>query len=177
MNIGKRIRQLRVRSDLTQEELASRCELTKGFLSQLENDNTQPSLSTLEDIVEALGVTMSQFFSEDKDEKTVFGAEDWFVDEKDGAETDWIVPNAQKNDMEPIILKLQPGAQSQTVTPNKGEEFGYVLAGRVVLVTGTQRQHIAKGEAFYIDGRRTHYIKNESAKAASLIWVCTPPLF
>ena len=40
MDIGKRIRQLRIRNGLTQQELASRCELTKGFVSQLENNLT-----------------------------------------------------------------------------------------------------------------------------------------
>ena len=57
MDIGARIRQLRNKNNLTLEELASRCELTKGFLSQLERNLTSPSISTLEDIVEALGMT------------------------------------------------------------------------------------------------------------------------
>ena len=56
MDIGKRIRQLRVQNDLTLEELASRTELTKGFLSQLERNLASCSIATLEDIAEALGV-------------------------------------------------------------------------------------------------------------------------
>ena len=67
MDIGARIRQLRIKNDLTLEELASRTELTKGFLSQLERNLTSPSIQTLEDIAEALGVTMAGFFSEEKD--------------------------------------------------------------------------------------------------------------
>ena len=46
------------------EELASRCELTKGFLSQLERNLTSPSIATLQDIVEALGTTLAKFFQE-----------------------------------------------------------------------------------------------------------------
>ena len=53
MDIGKRIRQLRIKNDLTLEELASRCELTKGYLSQLERNLASPSIQTLEDITEA----------------------------------------------------------------------------------------------------------------------------
>ena len=63
IDIGHRIRQLRYKNDLTLEELASRTELTKGFLSQLENNLTSPSLQTLEDIAEALGTTLSRFFA------------------------------------------------------------------------------------------------------------------
>ena len=55
MEIGKKIKALRTKNGLTLEELASRSELTKGFLSQLERDLTSPSISTLEDILEALG--------------------------------------------------------------------------------------------------------------------------
>ena len=50
MDIGRRIRQLRVRNGLTQQEIASRCELTKGFVSQLENNLTTPSLPALMDL-------------------------------------------------------------------------------------------------------------------------------
>ena len=91
MNIGQRIKQLRIKNNLTLEELASRCELTKGFLSQLERDLTSPSISTLNDIVEALGMTLAQFFQEEKPEKIVFTQEDFFIDEKEGTDRKSVV--------------------------------------------------------------------------------------
>ena len=118
IDIGHRIKQLRIKNDLTLEELASRTELTKGFLSQLERNLTSPSIQTLADIAEALGVDMSRFFAEEHEEKIVFTPEDVFIDEQDGVTTHWIVPNAQKNDMEPIILKLEPGARSKQIEPH-----------------------------------------------------------
>ena len=51
VEIGRKIKQLRIQKGLTLEELASRSELTKGFLSQLERDLTSPSMATLNDIV------------------------------------------------------------------------------------------------------------------------------
>ena len=51
MQIGKKIKKLRNLCNLTQEELANRTELTKGYISQPENDLVEPSISTLEDIV------------------------------------------------------------------------------------------------------------------------------
>lgn len=62
MDIGQKIRQLRTQNNLTLEELASRSELTKGFLSQVERNLTSPSVSTLEDILEALGTDLASFF-------------------------------------------------------------------------------------------------------------------
>ena len=63
MDIGSKIKELRILNGLTQEELADRSELSKGFISQLENDLTSPSISTLEDILQCLGMTINEFFS------------------------------------------------------------------------------------------------------------------
>ena len=72
MDIGNKIRELRTRKGLTLEELASRSELTKGFLSQLERDLTSPSIDSLSDILEALGTNLAEFFQEDKNDQFIF---------------------------------------------------------------------------------------------------------
>ncbi len=177
MNIGQRIKRLRIKNGLTLEELASRCELTKGFISQLERDLTSPSIATLSDITEALGISMAEFFIEEEDEKIVFSQDDFFVDEKEDVTIQWIVPNAQKNEMEPIEIHLRPQARSFTIGPHEGEEFGYVLSGRVVLVDGEKRYMIKKGQTFYIKGSNEHYLENPSQNIAKILWVCTPPIF
>ena len=83
MNIGGKIKRLRVANSLTLEELANRCELTKGFLSQVERNLTSPSISTLEDILEALGTNLREFFDERDDEQVVFSTKDYFINEQD----------------------------------------------------------------------------------------------
>ena len=177
MNIGQRIKQLRIKNNLTLEELASRCELTKGFLSQLERDLTSPSISTLNDIVEALGMSLAQFFQEEKPEKIVFTQEDFFIDEKEGTTVTWIVPNAQKNEMEPILLEIKPGQSSFTLTPHEGEEFGYLINGKLLLIDGEKQYSIKKGQTFYIKGSNDHYLKNDGSVVAKVLWICTPPIF
>lgn len=178
MEIGHKIKQLRVGKGLTLEELASRSELTKGFLSQLERNLTSPSISTLENILEALGSSLSDFFKEEKDEQTVFQKKDFFVDVRDECTINWIVPNTQKNDMEPILIEIPQGGKSFSVNPHGGEEFGYVLDGGAILVVDEKRRYsIKKGETFYMTGKDFHYIINEKKATAKIIWVSTPPLF
>ncbi len=177
MDIGHKIKLLRVQNGLTLEELASRSELTKGFLSQLERNLTSPSISTLEDILEALGSSLSDFFKEEKDEKLVFQKKDFFVDERDECTINWIVPNTQKNEMEPILIEIPEGGRSFSVNPHAGEEFGYVVEGSVILVSGEKRYAVKKGETFYMTGKDFHYFLNEKKGKAKIIWVSTPPLF
>ena len=75
VEIGRKIKQLRIQKGLTLEELASRSELTKGFLSQLERELTSPSIATLNDIVEALGSSLAEFFKEDSSiSKVIYSA-------------------------------------------------------------------------------------------------------
>ena len=68
MNIGQKVRELRIAKNLTQEELADRSELSKGFISQLERDLTSPSIATLVDILQCLGTNLNEFFSDDEEE-------------------------------------------------------------------------------------------------------------
>lgn len=177
MDIGHKIKQLRVQKGLTLEELASRCELTKGFLSQMERNLTSPSIATLNDILEALGTSLSEFFREAKEEKVVFQSKDFFVDERDGYTVNWIVPNSQKNEMEPILIEILPGEKTFEVSPSDGEEFGYVLDGRVTLVNGDKEYIVKKGETFYLDSKNFHYLKNDRKTTAKILWISTPPLF
>lgn len=177
MDIGRKLKQLRTRNDLTLEELASRSELTKGFLSQVERNLTSPSVSTLEDILAALGTNLAAFFKEANEEQIVFHEDDFFVDEQEDFIIHWIIPNAQKNEMEPMILTLKPEGVSQMIDPHIGEEFGYVLQGKIILVNGDKEYGLKKGETFYISGRNTHYIKNCGKHEAAVLWVSTPPMF
>lgn len=177
MNIGKKIKRIRLANGLTLEDLANRSELTKGFLSQLEHDKTSPSVATLEDILEALGTTLQEFFSEEKPEEVVFGKDDFFINQQDDYKISYIVPNAQKNEMEPILIELEKGKKSMTITPHECEEFGYVVQGTVKLVYGDKAYCVKAGETFYITGSAAHYLENEEEILAKVIWVSTPPVF
>jgi len=64
MNIGSKLKELRIKSNLTQEELGEKCDLTKGFISQIERDLASPSIATLNDILIALGSSLKEFFED-----------------------------------------------------------------------------------------------------------------
>ena len=121
MQIGEKIKRLRIKNNLTQEELANRCELSKGFISQLERELTSPSIATLVDILECLGTNLKDFFSDSEPEKITFSEEDAFAQENEekGYVINWIVPNAQKNMMEPIIVELDSNGTTELEVPMK----------------------------------------------------------
>ena len=177
MDIGNKLKELRVLKGLTQEELADRSELSKGFISQLERNLTSPSITTLMDILQCLGTSIGEFFNEAPDEQIVFGKQDYFVkeDTEYKNEIKWIIPNAQKNTMEPIYLTLQAGGSTCPDTPHEGEEFGYVLQGTVSIHLGNKTYKAKKGESFYYTADKTHFLSSKNG--AVLIWVSSPPSF
>ena len=179
-DIGIRIKRIRLENGLTQEELANRCELTKGFISQIENNLTSPSISTLDDILEVLGTSLGEFFTDSTEEDAyVYTKEDFYlkVDDELNHSIKWIVPNAQKYEMEPIILELRPGGTSHIDEPHSGEEFGYVLEGSIILRVGKKRYICNKGDSFYYMANKHHFLENTSDKEAKILWVSTPPMF
>lgn len=179
MEIGDKIRRLRVAKQLTQEELANRCELSKGFISQVENDLTSPSIATLIDILEILGTNLPDFFSDTKEEKVTYTKDDMFEKDDDDLKYSlmWLIPNAQKNEMEPIMITIKPGGQYIEEEPHEGEEFGYVLAGTIILHLGKKKYKVKKGESFYYKAKVNHFIENTGKSPAKVIWVSTPPSF
>lgn len=177
MDIGKKLKELRLQNDLTLGDLASRSELTKGFLSQVERNLTTPSIATLEDILEALGSNLSDFFHEEEEKKIVFQTQDYFVDEQEDCTIEWIVPNAQKNQMEPIILTLHPGKRSHVLSAYQGQEFGYILKGSVTIIQGNKKYKVRAKETFYMDGSKSHYLYNHGNSDAKILWITTPPMF
>ena len=177
MELGAKLRDMRQKKNLTQEELADRCELTKGYISQLENDLTSPSIATLIDLLNALGSNLSDFFHEESDTKLVFTEEEYIEKQSEGMLFSWVIPNAQKNMMEPVLVELDPGAMTGTDFPHEGEEFGFVLEGRIAVVSAGKSHNAKKGESFYYTADKEHYIINKGKGKAKFLWVSTPPNF
>ena len=79
--------------------------------------------------------------------------------------------------MEPIHLKLYAGQSTDEDVPHEGEEFGYVLKGKITIRLGKRKVIVKKGESFYFTSKSLHKIVNNSNEDAEIIWVSSPPSF
>ena len=176
--IGRKIKDLRNQNGLTQQELADRTELTKGYISQMERGQVTPSVVTLLDLIECLGTTPSEFFKETEQDHVVYSEAEFFekIDEA-GNSIQWVVPPAQQNQMEPLLVVVQPKERLAEDKPHAGEEFGYLISGRLKLHLGEKVYTVKAGESFYYKAKHKHYIENPGARPAKFIWVSTPPTF
>ena len=122
---------------------------------------------------------MGEFFSDHADEKVVYAAEDMFIKEDacPGVAIKWLVTNAQKNALEPILVTMAPGSSTSPDDPHEGEEFGYVLSGSIQLACGDSRYKLRRGDSFYFHPAGVHYLVNVGKGEARVLWVSTPPSF
>ncbi len=176
LRIGSKIKSLRLASELTQEELANRARLTKGFISQLENDQTSISLESLADILDALGVSLPEFFSDSSEAQIVFRpTERVAVDGMGASRFELLVPSSTNNLMDPIMVELQPGESLKDSGPHSGEQFGYVLKGTVTLKVNKKVLKVPRRHCFYFKSDKPHQIMNKSGSVVSFLWVTSPP--
>ncbi len=177
-SIGERIKMLRQAKSLTQEELATRAGLTKGFISQVERNLTSLSVESLIGILDALDEKPSNFFNGAFDEKIVFKFRDRVeLEREDVKRFQILVPAAQNRLMDPALLELDVGERTPEEEPHEGEEFGFVLAGGVEVLLGGKPHRVKRGECFYFKATKRHCIVNRRKKKSVVLWVSSPPYF
>jgi len=173
VKIGEKLKKLRLSRGLTQEELAERTDLSRSFISQLESDKTSPSIETLEKILAALGTDLKHFFADFEEEKVVFKKEERVpvYDEPEGVKTEILMSGVEDKEIDPMLVTLEPGAETEEESYHEGSEFGYVIQGKVDLYLDGKRYRLKEGECFYFKADKKHYVKNAGKKKAVLLWI------
>lgn len=163
-------------AEMTQGELAERADLTAGFISQLERGKVSISIDSLMMILDALNIHISDFFRPQV-ERVVFKESETVALDRDGV-SDFIalVPGAANREMEPVRVRLAPG-ESVVLDPFSGEQFGYVLGGRVLVHYANTTAKAGKNQSFYAKGDHELKIENASNRDATFLWVTSPPFF
>ena len=176
MNIGNKIKNLRIQKNLTQEELGERTDLSKGYISQLERNLSSPSMETFFSILEVLGITPKAFFDEKEQvQQVIYTAKDHtiYYEEEKGYEINWLVPDSNEKDMEPIILSLDKAGEYKEFEPSLSDTFAYVLEGSVCVEIGTDKYYASRGETIYYHALKRHQIKNNYQGVSRLLLVAT----
>jgi len=176
MQIGSKIKSLRLKKRLTQEELAERTDLTKGHISQLERNQNSPSIETLFALLEVLGTTPKEFFDEPKKNvKVVFSTDDQtiYVDDELKYGIRWLVPRSNENEMEPVHLTFHEKGEFKRFDPSPAETFIYILKGKIRIEIGDSHYFASKGDAVYYDASEHHCLLNAHSGTSEILLVAT----
>lgn len=179
MQLGRKIRDLRLRRGLTVQQLAEATGLSKGFISQVENGRTSPSLATLQDLARSLETSVAYLVVEEEQVPHVVRAGERPRMQVGGNTSRVEVLSAQpRRNLELIEVQLPPGvAAGDKRHYHHGEEVVLCLEGRVTLTCGEHVVVLEPGDACHFDGRVPHAIENAGETPARVIIAMTPAAF
>ncbi|EMF0259090.1 helix-turn-helix domain-containing protein [Enterococcus hirae] len=176
MEIGEKLRNLRIQKNLTQEELGERTDLSKGYISQLERDLSSPSMETFFSILEVLGVSPEEFFHQETvNLQVVYSKEDHtvYLDEENGYQLEWLVSDSNEKEMEPVLLTFNEAGEYKLFEPSLSETFIFVLEGELELSLGEERYIAKAGQSIYYQATKHHQLKNHQSKRTRVLIVAT----
>lgn len=184
MDIGKQIRELRKKKDVTLTALAEKSGVALATLSRIETGRMSGTVESHIKVAEALGVPISEIYNtahlEDRKSRTEVSTRDkkreTFVhDDKSSMEI--VIGNISERKMLPIIIKLKVGGTTAKLKNEVGvEKFFYITEGRIDINVADEVYHLKKGDAIYIDGSIPHRLENAGDIEASCVNVVVPPV-
>jgi transcriptional regulator with XRE-family HTH domain len=179
MQLGRKIRDLRLRRGLTVQQLAEATGLSKGFISQVENSRTSPSLATLQDLARALETSVAYLVVEEDQVPHVVRLCDRPCLQVGGNTSRVEVLSAQpKRNLELIMAELPAGMTAGDKRHyHHGEEVVLCLEGRVNLACGEHSVVLEAGDSCHYDGRVPHALENSGPGIAKVLIAMTPAAF
>jgi transcriptional regulator with XRE-family HTH domain len=179
LQLGRKIRDLRLRRGLTVQQLAEASHLSKGFISQVENSRTSPSLATLHDLAAALQ-TSAAYLVVDDDETphVVRAAERPQVGSGGNASKVEVLSALPKRNLEMLLAEFPPGLPiANERHSHHAEECILCIEGRVRVVHGEQEIVLEAGDSCHYGGRISHTVENVGLDPARVLIALTPAAF
>lgn len=181
--IGKRIRDARRAKGMSIAELAAASGLSIGFISQVERNQSNPSVKALHDLSRALGVNITWFFDGSRPAEAKPASPIVRVKERKkiyyGIDIcDELLTPKSSEALELIWSRFAPGSSSGPQPyAHEGEEAGVVLSGMLVLVIGEATYTLSAGDSFGFKSDIPHSYRNDGETDAIVLWAITPPTY
>jgi transcriptional regulator with XRE-family HTH domain len=179
--VGEHVRAFRESQRLTLQQFAERVGFSSALLEQLENRMVSPSLGMLVKIANTFGTTVSSFIGgREEREFSIVRKEDRTtvsrVGLKDGGRSHYsyesLGAGKAGRKMEPFLVRLQPLAEPPTArSVHEGEEFLFVLSGKVEIFLGSLSDVLNEGDSIYYNSTIPHHVHSASEDEALILAV------
>ena len=183
MDIGQKLRAIRKERGLSQRELAAKAGLTNGTISLIENNRTSPSGASLKSLLDAIPISMGEFFSTLEETRTpkVFYSAKEFIEVSPsiaGQVSLRQLGNAEDHALQVLHETYPPGADTgPELLSHQGEEAGIVVQGEIEVTVDGNAQILHAGDGYLFDSRLPHRFHNKGQEICIVVSACTPPSF
>ena len=158
--IGANLKTFRIESGLSQKSLAEATQLSPTLISRIENGLLRPSIATLERISQSLKVDIGYFFRDEEKRQYCISQRERRknVPSQRGYALETLIEGMENHFMDPAIVCLRGKEEEKKVqlATHEGQEFMYVLEGKMELILGSKRFVLKQGDAAYWNGSVPH---------------------
>ncbi len=172
--VGDLLREARARQRLSVRALAARASCSPSFVSQVENGQASPSISSLERLVQPLGLTLGEFFRAARPPATVLRSHEraTVTNAWSQAQIEALGPGGAGHALEPMMIVLAPGGQSGSQPyVHGGDVFALVFEGDVHLTLGEAIHRLTRGDAATFPAETPHRWQNLGDDVARVVVV------
>jgi DNA-binding transcriptional MerR regulator/mannose-6-phosphate isomerase-like protein (cupin superfamily) len=174
--LGAHLRQLRSKRELSLSAVAKAVGVSVGFLSGLERSQMTASVGTLGRLASFYGTNILDFFdATDSSKPLVRPSGRKVLEAASGVRMELLAWGGKA--MEPHLFRLAPGAGSGEAYQHEGEDFLYILRGRLAITLAGKGYQLTTGDSFYFESTTPHQWTNPGKTETWVLWVNTPPTF
>ncbi|AGS26110.1 MULTISPECIES: cupin domain-containing protein [Rhizobium] len=180
VDIGSRLRHLRIAHKLSQRELAKRTGVPNSTISLIESNASNPSVGALKRILDGIPIGLAEFFAfePERPKKAFYAAEELVEIGKGAISYKQVGETLFGRSLQMLKECYQPGADTGKIPlVHEGEEGGIVLSGRLEVTVDDERRILGPGDAYYFESRRPHRFRCVGPVPCEVISACTPPTF
>ncbi len=173
--IGKKLLKLRREKKLTLKHMANETGLATQYISKIEKGEEIPPVAVLLQLSRALEIDSSLLLKEEKSRATKKTADDYQRRTEDYT-YETLTPEARHKHLKAFKVFIEPKSRHKGVSyQHVGEEFIYVLTGKIEVTVGENKNRLSPGECIHFNSSIVHKLKNLSAEKAELIVVLYTP--
>ena len=181
IQISNKIKEVRKLKKITVQGLATHAQVSKGLISQIENNRTVPSLLVLMNIIQSLNLDLNDFFKDIQHHKRASQKvllrknKEYQVFEKESAKgflyKRIYTHNLQGIPIDIVLLELKKGAKRNKAVRTDAYEYKYLIKGKIEYSIGDKKYILQEGDSLFFDGRVDHKPENIGNSEALLLVV------
>jgi len=172
---GTRVMKLRRERKLTLKDVANETGLAQDYISRLEKGEVIPPVAVILQLSRALGIDSSLLLREEKEDDGRKKDQD-YQKRTEAYAYETLTPEARDKHLKAFRVTIEPKSDHQGVSyQHTGEEFIYVLKGKLEVMVGENRNVLGPNESIHFNSSIVHKLKNLSARKAELVVVLYTP--
>lgn len=182
MDVGARLKSIRLIKNISQRELAKRAGVTNSTISMIEKNSVSPSISSLQKVLNGIPISIVEFFANDsnveKNQQVIYSPEELMDIGSGNIEMLLVGKSFPRRQMTFLIETYAAGADTGTeMLQNDAEEGGFILEGKIELTVDEEVYRLVKGDSYYFDNNKPHRFRNISEQICKIVSATTPANF